>query len=79
MDDTQRARYQIRVVRAVFRVERARAEGKVTDPEILKDLQRRSLALLDMLDARFAGDESADAELLAELADAREEVRLEAG
>ena len=76
MDDAQRARYQIRVVRAVFRVERARAQGKVTDPEILKELQVRSLALLDELQDRLAGEETADADLLADLAEARAEVKL---
>jgi hypothetical protein len=72
MDDAQRARYQIRVVRAVFRVERDRVERSVTDPEILKDLQRRSLSLLDELQERLT---SADVDLLAELADARAELR----
>jgi preprotein translocase subunit SecA len=75
MDDAQRARYQIRVVRAVFRVERDRVERRVTDPEILEDLQRRSLALLDELQDRLTGAEPADAELLAELANARGELR----
>jgi hypothetical protein len=75
MDDAQRARYQIRVVRAVFRVERARVERRVTDPEVLNDLQLRSLALLDDLRDRLTGEEPADAELLAELAKARAELR----
>jgi len=75
MDEAQRARYQIRVVRAVYRVERARAERNVTDPEILEDLQRRSLALLDELDDRLTGEERADAELLVELAEGRAELR----
>jgi len=72
MDDEQRARYQIRVVRAVFRVERARAQRNVTDPEILKELQVRSLALLDELQGRLT---RADDELLGELAEARAELR----
>ena len=76
MDDTQRARYQIRVVRAVFRAERARAQRKVTDPEILKELQVRSLALLDELQDRLAGEQTAAADLLADLAEARAEVKL---
>ena len=75
MDEAQRARYQIRVVRAVFRVERARAERRITDSEVMNDLQRRSLALLDDLTDRLAGEEPGDAELLAELAEARAELR----
>ena len=76
MDDAQRARYQIRVVRVVFRVERVRAQRRVGDPEILKDLQLRSMALLDAVDDGITGSEPADAELLMELAEARAELRL---
>jgi hypothetical protein len=75
VDDAQRARYQIRVVRAVFRVERARVERRVTDPVILKELQRRSLALLDDVQDRLTRGEPADSQLLAELAEARAELR----
>ena len=74
MDEAQRARYQIRVVRAVFRVERARVERRITDPEVLSDLQLRSLALLDGLEDRLTR-EPTDPELLAELAEGRAELR----
>ena len=75
MDDAQRARYQIRVVRAVFRVERARLERSITDPEVLNDLQRRSLALLDEVQDRLTTLAPPDTDLVAELAEARAELR----
>jgi hypothetical protein len=75
VDDAQRARYQIRVVRAVFRVERARVERRVTDPVILKELQRRSLALLDEVQDRLTTLAPPDTDLVAELAEARAELR----
>ena len=75
MNTAALARMQIRVVRTVFRSERARLVGiQPRNVEAVDRLRVRSVELLDHAEDRLKGDEAKHPELLDELQSARDEL-----